>query len=102
MLELETMKKVGMDKYLRRVACVLLLGLIGTTAVQAKCVALADNASSNYLTNQRQTIICLNNELGDRVRRTDERSQFDQLDQRLDRMQIQRRFDALPRPGLDR
>lgn len=83
----------------RRICLTLLL--LGATAMPALayCPSVPDGPDTNNVDNGRQRALCMQGQLEYDASVQRNQVQFDSLKTTIDQMEVQRRFDRLPRPG---
>ncbi|WP_143154412.1 hypothetical protein [Devosia limi] len=83
----------------RRICLTLLV--LGATAMPALayCPSVPDGPETNNVENSRERALCMQGQLEYDASIQRMQSQFDSLKTSIDQLEIQRRFDRLPRPG---
>jgi len=80
------------------IAAACLAGLASPAVAQTRCVSVPDDRGSHYVENGRQEMLCHHGVLTDKVNEMEMKAQIDSLSGSMRRLELQRRFDALPEP----
>lgn len=82
---------------LRRLVAVALVAGLSIAPALADCPSLPDGPESYNVTNGQQRALCLQQEVHDNTVDRNTQTQLNTLRTSIDQLQIQRRFDTLPR-----